>query len=59
MSYTIGGLPPARKLRLAVWNQSGDGVDGPTATVATDELGVTTIVVPQQAVFVLTTLRLA
>ena len=42
-----------------MWNQSGDGVDGPTATVATDELGVTTIVVPQQAVFVLTTLRLA
>jgi hypothetical protein len=59
VSYTIGGLPPSRKLRLAIWNQSGDGLDGPTVTVTTDAAGVTAIAVPQQAVFVLTTLRLA
>ena len=59
ISYTIGGLPPSRRLRLAVWNQAGDGLDGPTVSVSTDAAGVTTIAVPQHAVFVLTTLRLA
>src|SRR5436309_9566006 len=59
VSYTIGGLPPARKLRLAIWNEAGDGLDGPTTTVTTDAVGVATITVPLHAVFVLTTLRLA
>lgn len=59
VSYTIGGLPASRKLRLAVWNQAGDGVDGPTVTLTADALGVATVAVPQHAVFVLTTLRLA
>ena len=57
--YSIGGLPPSRKLRLIVWNQAGDGLDGPTAMVTTDAAGVATITVPQHAVFVLTTLRVA
>jgi hypothetical protein len=59
VSYTVGGLPASKKLRLAIWNQAGDGVDGPTTTLSTDAFGVATIAVPQQAVFVLTTLRLA
>jgi hypothetical protein len=59
VSYTVGGLPASTKLRLAIWNQAGDGVDGPTTTLSTDAFGVATIAVPQQAVFVLTTLRLA
>ena len=59
VTYVIGGLTPLRKLRLAIWNQAGDGLDGPTATVRTDAAGVATIVVPQNGVFVLTTLRLA
>jgi hypothetical protein len=59
VSYTIGGLPTAKKLRLAVWNEAGDGVVGPSHVVAADAAGVVTITVPQHGVFVLTTLRLA
>ena len=59
VEYTIGGLPPARKLRLAIWNEAGDGLDGPTTTVTTDAAGVATITVPLNGVFALTTLRLA
>jgi len=57
--YSIGGLPPLRKVRLVIWNQDGDGLDGPTTTITTDARGVATITVPQNGVFVLTTLRLA
>jgi hypothetical protein len=59
VTYAIGGLPASQNFRLAIWNQAGDGLDGPTATVKTDAAGVATIVVPQNGVFVLTTLRLA
>ena len=59
VSYSIGGLPPTHRLRLVIWNQAGDGLDGPTTTVKTDAAGVATINVPQHCVFVLTTLRLA
>lgn len=59
VSYTIGGLPPSQTLRLAVWNQAGDGLVPPAGTVSTDAAGVVTFPVPQQSVFVLTTLRLA
>jgi hypothetical protein len=59
VSYTIGGLPPSTRLHLAIWNEAGDGVVGPSRVVATDAAGVATITVPQQAVFALTTIRLA
>jgi hypothetical protein len=56
--YSIGGLPPAQKLRLVIWNEAGDGMRGATKTVATDANGAVSITVPQQAVFVLTSIRL-
>jgi hypothetical protein len=59
VTYIIGGLPPSRDLQLAIWNQAGDGLNGPTTTVSTDAPGVATITVPQTGVFVLTTLPLA
>jgi hypothetical protein len=59
VTYTIGGLPPSRKVRLAIWNQAGDGLDGPTTTLTTDSAGVVAITVPLNGVFVLTSLRLA
>jgi Glycosyl hydrolase catalytic core len=59
VTYAIGGLPPSRKLRLAIWNEAGDGLDGPTTTVLSDAAGVATIAVPLNGVFVLTSLRLA
>jgi hypothetical protein len=57
--YTIGGLPPSRRLHLAVWNEAGDGMVVPSQVVTTDAAGVVTFTVPEQGVFVLTTLRLA
>jgi hypothetical protein len=59
ISYSIAGLPPSTKLRLAIWNEAGDGLVGPRTRVASDAAGVATITVPQHAVFVLTSLRLA
>jgi hypothetical protein len=59
VSYTIGGLPPSKRLRLAVWNQTGDGLVGPSRVVRSDKAGAVAISVPQQAVFVLTTIPLA
>jgi hypothetical protein len=59
VSYTIGGLPPSRRLHLAIWNETGDGLVPPSHLVRSDPAGVARISVPQQAVFVLTTLRLA
>jgi hypothetical protein len=58
VSYTIAGLRPSTKLRLALWNEAGDGLVGPAKTVAADAAGVVTITVPQHAVFALTSLRL-
>lgn len=58
VSYTIAGLPPSKTLQLAVWNEAGNGLLGAARAVATDATGVATITVPQQGVFVLTTLRL-
>jgi hypothetical protein len=57
--YSIAGLPPSTKLRLAIWNQAGDGLVAPARIVTTDAVGVATVTVPEHAVFVLTTLRLA
>jgi hypothetical protein len=53
-AYSIGGLPPSKKLRLLVWNEKGDGLVAPPKTVTSDPAGVVTITVPQHAVFVLT-----
>jgi len=58
VTYTIGGLPPARQFHLAIWNLAGDGLVPPSTGVTTDAAGVATISVPQHGVFVLTTLRL-
>jgi hypothetical protein len=57
VSYTIGGLPPSKPLNLLIWNEAGDGLVGPVHPVASDAAGVVAITVPQQAAFVLTTLR--
>jgi hypothetical protein len=57
--YSIGGLPPSTRLTLVVWNEAGDGLVGPKRTVASDAAGVVRLTVPQHAVFVLTTVRLA
>jgi hypothetical protein len=59
VAYTIGGLPPSRRLRLAIWNEAGDGLDGTTTTVLSDAAGVATVTLPLNGVFVLTSLRLA
>jgi hypothetical protein len=59
VSYTIGGLPASKRLYLAVWNELGDGTVPPSHAVTSDAAGVATITVPQQGVFVLTTVRLA
>ncbi len=56
--YSIGGLPPSTKLRLAIWNEAGNGLVGTTRTVSTDAVGVVNITVPQHAAFVLTTMRM-
>ncbi len=58
VSYSIGGLPPAVKLHLLIWNEAGDGLVGVPRAFTTDAAGVVTVTVPQHAVFVLTTLRL-
>ncbi len=34
--YSIGGLPPSQTFRLVVWNDVGDGLDGPATAVTTD-----------------------
>jgi hypothetical protein len=59
VSYTLGGLSPALRLHVAVWNEAGDGLVGPSKLVTADTAGVVTFTVPQHGVFVLTTLRLA
>jgi hypothetical protein len=59
VTYTIGGLPASRRLRLAIWNAAGDGLVPPARVLTSDGAGVVTISVPQQAVFALTTIRLA
>jgi hypothetical protein len=56
--YSVAGLPPSAKLRLAIWNDAGDGLVGRARAVSTDAVGVATFTVPQHAVFVLTTLRI-
>jgi hypothetical protein len=59
VSYTLGGFPPSHKFYLAVWNEAGDGVVGPSKIVTSDAAGVVTFAAPQHGVFALTSLRLA
>jgi len=59
VSYTIGGLPASKRLYLAIWDEAGDGLVPPSHAVTSDAAGVATFTVPQQGVFVLTTVRLA
>ena len=58
VTYSIAGLPPNARLRLAVWNQAGDGVVATAGPRTPDAVGVANITVPQHAVFALTTVRL-
>ena len=58
VSYTVGGLKPSQQYSLAVWDEAGDGRAGASQPVSTDASGVASLTVPQQGVFVLTTLRL-
>jgi hypothetical protein len=52
--YAIGGLPPATTFQLVEWNRDGDGSTADAETITTDDAGVASFVVPQQAVFALT-----
>jgi hypothetical protein len=58
VSYSVAGLPPSKRLNLLLWNEAGDGLVGPKRVVTSDAAGMVTLSVPQQAVFVLTSLRL-
>jgi hypothetical protein len=58
-SYTIAGFPPSRPVNLLVWNANADGLVVPRQVVKADANGVVTVTIPQQAVFVLTTIRVA
>ena len=58
VSYGVGGLQPSRQYSLAVWDAAGDGLAGLASAVSTDASGVAAFTVPQQGVFVLTSLRL-
>ncbi len=58
VSYAIAGLPPSKQANLLIWNEAGDGLVGAKKPVLADANGVATITVPQQGVFVLTTIRL-
>jgi hypothetical protein len=53
--YSIGGLPPDTKFKLAVWNAAGDGTNTVAGTVVTNAAGVARFEVPLQAAFALTT----
>jgi hypothetical protein len=55
VTYALGGLPAAKPFRLVIWNEAGDGLDGPVSTITADAAGVATVAVPQSGVFVLTT----
>lgn len=57
-SYSIAGFPPSKPVNLLVWNANADGFVAPKQTVTADANGVVSVTVAQQAVFVLTTIRL-
>jgi hypothetical protein len=57
-SYSIAGFPPSKPVNLLVWNANADGLVAPKQTVTADANGMVNVTVSQQAVFVLTTVRL-
>jgi hypothetical protein len=57
-SYSIAGFPPSKPVNLLIWNANADGLIAPKQTVTADANGLVNVTVPQQAVFVLTTVRL-
>ena len=57
-SYSIAGFPPSKPANLLVWNANADGLVAPKQAVAADANGLVNVTIPQQAVFVLTTIRL-
>ena len=58
-TYSIGGLPPAAKLELALWNASGNGENSVVGAVTTSAAGVARFDVPLHAAFALTTVPVA
>ena len=54
-SYSIGGLTPSTKLKLAIWNANGDGRQSPATAISTSAAGVARFNVPLHAAFALTT----
>jgi hypothetical protein len=57
-SYSIAGFPPSKPVNLLIWNANADGLVAPKQSVTTDANGLVNVTIPQQAVFVLTTVRL-
>jgi hypothetical protein len=55
VSYSIGGLPPATGLSLALWNADATGQTSLAGTVTTSAAGVARFEVPLHAAFALTT----
>jgi hypothetical protein len=54
-SYGVAGLPTLTTFRLLVWNADGAGRVSETQMVTTDALGVARFMVPEHAVWALTT----
>jgi hypothetical protein len=59
MPYSIAGFPPSKPVNLLIWNANADGLVAPKQAVTADANGVVNVSISQQAVFVLTTVRLA
>jgi hypothetical protein len=57
--YSIAGFPPSKPVNLLIWNANADGLVAPKQAVTADANGVVNVSISQQAVFVLTTVRLA
>jgi hypothetical protein len=56
--YTIAGFPPSKPVNLLIWNANADGLVAPRQVVTADANGMVSLSISQQAVFVLTTVRL-
>jgi hypothetical protein len=57
-SYSIAGFPPSKPVTFLIWNANADGLVAPKQSVTADANGLVNVTIPQQAVFVLTTIRL-
>ena len=56
--YSIAGFPPSKPVNLLIWNANADGLVAPRQVVIADANGVVSLSISQQAVFVLTTVKL-